>query len=102
MVPSSSPARPTGPSDAALVVSARAGEAWACEALFRRHAAMAHGLAVRLLGSHQDAEDIAQDACVAVLNGLDALRDPGAFASFLGAIVVRRVRKVLRLSLIHI
>jgi RNA polymerase sigma-70 factor (ECF subfamily) len=96
MSPPPPPPRTAGPTDAALVVSARAGEAWAYEALFRRHVGMAHGLAARLLGSEQDAEDVVQDACVAVLSGLDRLREPQAFASFLATVVVRRVRNLLR------
>ena len=39
-----------GPSDAALVVAARAGEEWAFEALYRRYADMVHGLVFRLTG----------------------------------------------------
>jgi RNA polymerase sigma-70 factor (ECF subfamily) len=84
------------PSDAALVASARAGEAWAREALFRRHARLANGLAFRLLGRDQEVDDVVQDAYVAVLDGLHRLDDPQAFASFLASIVVRRVRRVLR------
>ncbi len=91
------PARPSlGPTDAALVVSARAGEAWAREALFRRHARMANGLAFRLLGRDQEVDDVVQDAYVIVLDRLDTLVDPQAFASFLASIVVHRVRRVLR------
>ena len=94
---SSSSVRPAaGPSDAALVVSARAGERWACEALLRRHAGMAYGLAYRLLARDQDAEDVVQDAYVTVLSRLDQLREPQAFASFLAAVVVRRVQHVVR------
>lgn len=88
--------RPPGPTDAALVVSARAGEAWAREALFRRHARMANGLAFRLLGRDQEVGDVVQDAYVIVLDRLHSLQDPQAFASFLAGVIVRRVRRVLR------
>jgi RNA polymerase sigma-70 factor, ECF subfamily len=85
-----------GPSDAALVTAARAGEAWASEALFKRHAQLANGLAFRLLGRDQEVADVVQDAYVIVLRRLDSLNDPQAFASFLASVVVRRVRYVLR------
>ena len=85
-----------GPSDAALVEAARAGDRAAQEALFRRHARMANGLAFRLLGSAQDVDDVVQDAYVIAFDRLRALKDPQAFAAFLGGIVVRRVRRVVR------
>jgi RNA polymerase sigma-70 factor (ECF subfamily) len=85
-----------GPSDASLVAAARAGEAWAREALFSRHARLVHGLAFRLMGSDADVDDLAQDAFVEALRGLDRLADPSAFSSWLGAIVVRTAHKRLR------
>jgi len=86
----------TGPSDAALVVAARAAEPWAREALFRRYAPMANGLALRLMGRDADLDDLVQDCFVAALRGLDSLDDPQAFAAWLGSIVVRTSYKVLR------
>lgn len=88
--------RTSGPTDAALVVSARAGEAWAREALFRRHSRAVHGLAFRLVGRDQDVDDIAQDAWVAAFDSLHRIADPQAFAAFLGSIVVHCARRVLR------
>ncbi len=85
-----------GPSDAVLVLAARAGEAWAQEALFRRHAHMVNGLAFRLTGRDADVDDLVQDSFVAAFAGLDRLDDPQAFAAWLGSIVVRTAGKVLR------
>lgn len=85
-----------GPSDAALVVAARAGESWAQEALFRRHARMALGLAHRLLPRDEDADDVVQDCFIAALRRLGSLDNPQAFAGWLGSIVVRTVSKRLR------
>jgi RNA polymerase sigma-70 factor (ECF subfamily) len=85
-----------GPSDAALVVAARAGERWAREALFRRYAPMANGVALRLMGRDADLDDLVQDCFVAALRGLDSLEDPRAFAPWLGAIIARTSCKVLR------
>jgi len=85
-----------GPSDAALVVAARAGESWAQEALFRRHARMAIGLAHRLLPRDPEVDDLVQDCFVLALRRLSALENPQAFAAWLGSIVVRTVGKRLR------
>lgn len=85
-----------GPSDAALVVAARAGERWAQEALFRRHARMVNGLAFRLMGRDDDVDDLVQDSFLAAFRGLDRLANPQAFASWLGSIVVRTAHKLLR------
>ncbi|HEV3191568.1 MAG TPA: sigma-70 family RNA polymerase sigma factor, partial [Polyangiaceae bacterium] len=85
-----------GPSDAALVLAVRAGEEWACEALFRRYAPMVNGLAYRTMGRDEDVDDLVQDVFVQALNGLKRLRDPQAFASWLSSIVVRTAAKTLR------
>lgn len=88
---------PAIPSDAALVEAARQGQAWAHEALFRRHARMASGLAYRLLaGSDVQADDVVQDAFVTAFERLNTLRAPEAFPSWLGSIVVRYCSKRLR------
>ena len=56
-----------GPSDETLVLRARendAGATNAFETLYRRHAATALNLAVRIQGSTSDVEDIVHDAFV--------------------------------------
>jgi RNA polymerase sigma-70 factor (ECF subfamily) len=87
---------PRGPTDASLVLAARDGERWAFEALFRRHARMANGLAYRLLAGDQEIDDVVQDAFIAAFNRLHTLEEPAAFPGFLGTIVVRRARYVVR------
>jgi RNA polymerase sigma-70 factor (ECF subfamily) len=86
----------SGPSDAALVVAARAGEEWACEALFRRHAGSINGLAYRLLGRDSDVDDLVQESFIEAFAVLTRLRAPEAFASFLRSIVVHRATKLIR------
>jgi RNA polymerase sigma-70 factor (ECF subfamily) len=97
-VPPANPASRSGagPSDAMLVVAARAKEPWAREALFRRYAPMANGLALRLLGRDDEVDDLVQDSFVAALRGLEHLAEPQAFAGWLGSIVVRTSCKLLR------
>jgi len=85
-----------GPSDAALVVAARGGETWAQEALFRRHARMAIGLAHRLMPGDADVDDLIQDVFVSALRRLGTLQNPQAFAAWLGSIVVNAASKRLR------
>ena len=85
-----------GPSDAALVVAARAGEGWAQEALFARHGRMVLGLSQRVLAGREEADDLAQDAFLYALTHLDTLKNPQAFASWISTIVVRTASKRLR------
>ena len=69
--------------DAVLVGRARAGDRAAMASLIRRHQGVAFGVAYRLLGSREDAEDAAQEAFVQVLTQLDRLLNPGAFVGWL-------------------
>jgi RNA polymerase sigma-70 factor (ECF subfamily) len=86
----------SGPSDAALVTAARANERWAVEALFQRHAPMMNGLAYRLLGRDAEVDDVVQDSFLRAMDNLGSLKEPQAFAAWLGSIVVRTVSKLLR------
>jgi RNA polymerase sigma-70 factor, ECF subfamily len=90
---------PAGPSDETLVLRARAADAGstaAFELLYRRHAATALNLAVRIQGSTSDVEDVVHDAFMRAHQRLAELREPAAFRSWLGSIVVRLVRSRLR------
>jgi RNA polymerase sigma-70 factor (ECF subfamily) len=87
---------PVGPSDAALVVAARAGEGWAFEALYRRYGDLVHGLAFRLTGGGPDVDDLVQDSFVQAFDSLDRLEDPAAFRSWLWGVTVRTAGKLLR------
>jgi len=90
------PGSSQGPTDAALVTAARAGESWAQEALFRRYSRMVNGLAFRIMGRDGDVDDLVQDSFLEALRHLDRLDNPQAFASWLGSIVVRTAGKRLR------
>lgn len=85
-----------GPTDAALVVAARAGERWAQEALFQRHCRLVIALSQRLLPQSADADDLVQDAFVYAFHRLDSLQNPQAFAAWIASIVVRTASKRLR------
>jgi RNA polymerase sigma-70 factor (ECF subfamily) len=87
---------PHAPSDAALVVAARAGERWAQEALFLRHVRMVGGMVFRLLPSRNDLDDIVQDTFVAAFESLGKLQNPQAFGAWIGSIAIRITHKRLR------
>jgi RNA polymerase sigma-70 factor (ECF subfamily) len=82
--------------DAQLVALVTEGDRGAFEALYRRHAAFALGLAIRIQGSGNDVEDVVHDAFVRAHTQLAELKDAGAFRAWLGSIVVRLVRTRLR------
>ncbi|MGE0786954.1 MAG: RNA polymerase sigma factor [Sandaracinaceae bacterium] len=88
--------REGGPTDAALVMATRHGDAWASDALFARYARLVHGLAFRLLGSDADVDDLVQDAFVEAFSNLHRLNEPSSFRSWLCSIVVRTAHKRLR------
>lgn len=85
-----------GPTDEALVARARSGDISAFEVLYRRHAAFALNLSVRIQGNAADVEDVVHDAFLRAHQRLTELRDTTAFRSWLGSIVVRLVRTRLR------
>ena len=84
------------PTDAVLVTAARAGEAWAREALFRRHARLALGLAHRIMPFDSEVDDLVQDSFLYAFERLPTLTNPQAFQSWLSSIVVRTAGKRLR------
>lgn len=86
----------SGPSDAVLVAQARAGQAWAKEALFRRYAPLVNGLAYRLLGGDSDLDDLVQESFAQALSSLNRLKNTETFSSWLSSIVVRTSHKLLR------
>lgn len=82
--------------DPQLVALAREQDTLAFETLYRRHAAFAINLAVRIQGSAVDVEDIVHDAFLRAQHRLRELRDNSAFRGWLGSIVVHLVRTRLR------
>ena len=74
--------------DAVLAARGQAGDRTALAGLVRRHQGVAFGVAYRLLGSAEDAEDIAQEAFVQVLTRLHTLQDPAAFVGWLRRVTV--------------
>jgi len=73
-----------------LVRRAQAGDEEAFRLLVERHGPRAHALALRILRSPSDAEEVAQDALVRAWRALPRFRGEAAFGSWLHRIVARR------------
>ncbi|MFO0601318.1 MAG: sigma-70 family RNA polymerase sigma factor [Myxococcaceae bacterium] len=84
------------PDDGEVVARAIEGDAWARRELFQRHAPRLVALLVRLLGSHADAEDAAQDAFVEAFRDLKALETRGDFGRWLVRIAVHQAHRRFR------
>lgn len=72
-----------GRNDLALVVAAQAGDADAYVLLVERHAPRLLGLARRLLGNEQDAEDAVQEALLRAHRALARFRGESGFGTWL-------------------
>lgn len=75
---------------AALVGRAREGKPDAFEQLVRLHFRSAYAVALAVLGSAADAEDVAQEAFAAAFKELARCRDPSRFGAWLLQIVRNR------------
>ena len=86
------PAATPAPEDAErrLVERARGGDSGAFRELVERHQDHAYGLALRMLRSPAEAEEVAQDAFVRAWRALPRFRGDAAFGTWLYAIVARR------------
>jgi len=87
---------PGGFEDARLVRAARKGDQAAFETLVRRHLAVAHRVAFRVVGDTHDAEDVCQDALIQALRHLESCRRPEAFRAWLLTIVKNRALNLVK------
>jgi RNA polymerase sigma-70 factor (ECF subfamily) len=76
--------------DSYLVQRAQEGYVDAYAELVDRHGQLAYRVALRLLGNHHDAEDIAQEALVTAWQQLPGFRADSRFSTWLYQIVTRR------------
>ena len=65
-------------------------------ALFRRYAPYVARIGLRILGRHDEVDDLVQDVFLNVHRHLGELRDPQAVKSWLAAITVRAARRKLQ------
>ena len=85
-----------GTSDAELVTRARAGDAWATEAIYRRYVRRVASTAQRLLRDEADVDDIVQETFMIAFEKLDRLVEPAALRGWLARIAVSRVHRRFR------
>jgi RNA polymerase sigma-70 factor (ECF subfamily) len=73
-----------------LIARAQSGDTAAYRTLVESHQARAYTLALRILRSSEDAEEVAQDAFVRVWTALPGFRGESSFGTWLYRIVARR------------
>lgn len=78
-----------------LVEAARAGDLDAFELLVRRHQGLVYRLALRMLGSEADAEDVAQETFVQAWRSLGRFRGDSTFGTWLFRIATNRCLNVI-------
>lgn len=79
-------------SDLELAEQARSGDREAFQRLLERHYDTAYRVALRFTGSVEDAEDISQDVCLALVDKLRSFRGASAFSTWLYRVVVNACR----------
>jgi RNA polymerase sigma-70 factor (ECF subfamily) len=83
-------AAPAADDEPALVERVRRGDAAAFDALAGRYTRRAFAVAYRLLGNREDAEDLVQDAFMAVLQKIDTFERGRGFSPWFFRILVNR------------
>ncbi|WP_328551631.1 sigma-70 family RNA polymerase sigma factor [Streptomyces sp. NBC_00358] len=77
---------------AALVTAARAGDSAAQDALVSAFLPLVYNIVGRALNGSVDVDDVVQNTMLRALDGLDGLRAPESFRSWLVAIAMNQVR----------
>lgn len=85
-------------SDEDLVAGARDGDAGALRDLVARHYDRVFRVGFRILGNREDAQDLAQDICVALPGKLAGFRHEARFTTWLYSVVTNAARDRLRMS----
>jgi RNA polymerase sigma-70 factor, ECF subfamily len=85
-----------GAADAALVVAAKGGEAWAFEMLVRRYQRRILALAMRFTHIREDAEDIVQQSFQKAFIHLHTFEEKSSFSTWLTRIAINESLMLLR------
>lgn len=88
--------RETPLSDDALIREAIDGNSYAFEQLVRRHYMMMYKVAFKWCGRREDAEDIAQNACIKLGQNIRSFRFDAAFTTWLYRIVINTAKDYKR------
>lgn len=83
-------------SDEELVKLARTGDSRAFTLLVERHYMTVYKFAYKYAGSREDAEDIAQDACMKLGRSIDTYRGDSAFTTWLYRLVINVAKDYMR------
>src|SRR5919112_619323 len=81
-----------GAADFDLAAAAAAGDRAAFELLLRRHYDRIHGLAWQLTGNRADADDVAQDVCLALVEKIGSFRGEAKFTTWLTGVTFNACR----------
>ncbi|MEY2247950.1 sigma-70 family RNA polymerase sigma factor [Streptomyces sp. BF23-18] len=84
--------RQHGVEPAALVTAARTGDSAAQDALVSAYLPLVYNIVGRALNGSVDVDDVVQNTMLRALDGLDGLRTPESFRSWLVAIAMNQVR----------
>ncbi len=84
------------PDDQELVNNAKAGDLAAFETLVKRHERRIYGLARRLTGSEEDAQDVTQQTFLSAVKNLAGFREKAAFSTWLTTIAANAALKIAR------
>ncbi len=92
------PAQPTPllPTDTALVAAARQCDLAAFETLVSRHERRIYGLARRITGSVEDAQDVTQQTFISAMRNLSRFRETAAFSTWLTTIAANAALRTVR------
>ncbi len=82
---------PPAASDAALVSAAQQGDRAALEELIRRYQSWVYNIALRMVWSPEEAQDITQEVLIKVVTKLSTFRGESAFRTWLYRIAVNHV-----------
>jgi RNA polymerase sigma-70 factor (ECF subfamily) len=82
--------------DIELVTRARSGDDSAVTELYRRHERRVYNLALRTLGNHWDAADVAQETFIKAFRNLDTFKGEARFGTWLHRIAVNAAYDHLR------
>ncbi|MEM8543010.1 MAG: sigma-70 family RNA polymerase sigma factor [Cyanobacteria bacterium P01_H01_bin.119] len=83
-------------SDAVLWSALKAGNTEALGALYDRHASLVYGLAIKVLGSAQEAEDLTQDIFLSLVQQSSYNPSRGSLRTYLGIVTRSRAIDLLR------
>jgi RNA polymerase sigma-70 factor (ECF subfamily) len=78
--------------DEALAAMARSGDRPALQRLLERHHDTAFRFSYRLLGSRADAQDVAQEVCIRLVQRIDSFRGDSRFSTWLYQLVLNACR----------